>query len=128
MKERILVIEDNDLNRELFKAILETGGYQPLLASDAEKGLEIAKKHHPDLILMDIQLPGMDGLTATRLIKNDTELKGIPVIALTAYAMPRDERKALDAGCMGYISKPVRVRDFLKKIAHFLERHRVVSQ
>lgn len=117
----ILVIEDNDLNRKLFCAMLEMGHYKPLAAEDAETGLEILREVRPDLILMDIQLPGMDGLSATRLIKKDPDLQAIPVVALTAYAMPEDEQTALDAGCSGYISKPVDTRTFLDKLVSFLE-------
>lgn len=119
--KNVLVVEDNDLNRKLFSEILEIGHYKAFTAVDAETGLELAREHHPDLILMDIQLPGMDGLSATRLIKKDPGLKNIPVVALTAYAMPEDEQKALDAGCSGYISKPVDVRTFLDKISSFFD-------
>ncbi len=119
--KRVLVIEDNDLNRKLFCAILKMGHYETLGAVDAETGLKIAEEHRPDLILMDIQLPGMDGLSATRLIKKAPNLQGIPVIALTAYAMPEDEQKALNAGCSGYISKPVDTRNFLDRLTPFLQ-------
>ena len=86
---------------------------------DAEKGIQLAREHHPDLILMDIQLPGMDGLKATGIIKSDPDLKGIPVVALTAFAMQGDEEKALAAGCNGYITKPINTREFRSKIEHF---------
>ncbi len=122
MSAKILVIEDNDLNRKLFNAILESGHYDHISAADAEEGLKLAKEHHPDLILMDIQLPGMDGLTATRHLKEDPVLKNIPVIALTAYAMPEDKEKALSAGCDGYISKPVDVQTLLERVSFYLEK------
>jgi CheY-like chemotaxis protein len=118
--KHVLVIEDNELNRKLVFAILQMGGYEPLAAEDAETGIEKARKQRPDIILMDIHLPGMDGLTATRLLKDDPDLKKIPVVALTACAMSEDEQKALDAGCSGYIEKPINTRAFLDKLASFL--------
>ena len=118
--KNILVIEDNELNRKLFCAMLEMGHYKVFAAENAETGLDMARKQRPDLILMDIQLPGMDGLTAASIIRKDPDLRGIPVVALTAYAMSEDEQKAFQAGCSGYISKPVDTRTFLDKIESFL--------
>jgi len=115
----VLVVEDNELNMKLVKTLLEFQKYHVLAAEDAEKGLQLAHDHHPDLILMDIQLPGMDGLSATRLIKKDPDLKAIPVVALTSFAMHGDEEKALNAGCNGYIAKPINTREFCKKIAQY---------
>ena len=119
-KRCALVIEDNDLNRKLFCSLLELGEYEALGAVDAETGIVLAREHHPRLILMDIQLPGMDGLSATRLIKTDPDLKDIMVVALTAYAMPGDEERALGAGCSGYLTKPIDTRTFLEAISRFM--------
>jgi CheY-like chemotaxis protein len=116
----VLVIEDNELNMKLVKSLLQLGSYQVLEAQDAERGIKLAGDHLPDLILMDIQLPGMDGLAATRLLKKNEALKNIPIIALTSYAMQGDEQKAMDAGCAGYLTKPIHTRDFLERIDQFL--------
>jgi CheY-like chemotaxis protein len=117
----VLVIEDNALNMKLVKSLLQIGKYGVLEAGDAETGIHLARSSHPDLILMDIQLPGMDGLNATRLIKEDNALKHIPVVALTSYAMQGDEEKAQDAGCVGYITKPIETRTFLDTVTNFLK-------
>ena len=116
----ILVIEDNELNMKLVRSLLEIADYTILEAIDAETGILLVRKHRPDLILMDIQLPGMDGLSATRIIKNDPELQTIPIIALTSYAMQGDEERAKEAGCDGYMSKPINIRNFLETIAQYL--------
>ena len=115
----ILIIEDNQLNLKLVKTLLQIAKHQVLEAGDAENGLEIAKEQVPDLILMDIQLPGMSGLEATRIIKQDPELMGIPVVALTSFAMQGDEEKAMEAGCEGYITKPIDTREFTKTLAQY---------
>lgn len=120
-EETILVIEDNALNMKLVRSLLNLGEFNVLEAQDAEKGIHLARKHRPDLILMDIQLPGMDGLSATRNIKGDSELRDIPVVALTSYAMQGDEKKAKEAGCTGYISKPIDTRNFIQSISQFLK-------
>ena len=117
----ILVIEDNALNMKLIKSLLQLGDYDVAEASDAESGIELAKKHKPDLILMDIQLPGMDGLHATQIISKNPELKEIPVVAITSYAMHGDEQKARSAGCIGYITKPINTRNFLEALEGYLE-------
>jgi len=116
----ILVVEDNHLNMKLVVALLEMNNYIVLEALDAETGIQLVREHKPDLILMDIQLPGMDGLSATRIIKRDESLHGIPVVALTSYAMQGDEEKARSAGCTGYISKPINTRDFLGTVSQIL--------
>ncbi|MFC1821809.1 response regulator [Thermodesulfobacteriota bacterium] len=116
----ILVIEDNVLNLKLVVALLGKEKHRVLSAEDAEEGIRMARKHKPDLILMDIQLPGMDGLSATRLIKEDEDLSGIPVVALTSYAMQGDEKKAHEAGCVGYIPKPIDTRQFLQTLSQYL--------
>jgi CheY-like chemotaxis protein len=120
MKATILVIEDNELNMILVRELLTLEGYLVLEARDAEKGLQIAREKKPAIILMDIQLPGMDGLKATRLIREDPVLKEIPVVALTAYAMEKDHRDALEAGCSGFIAKPIDTRHFVGNISQFI--------
>ena len=95
----ILVIEDNKLNMKLVNGLVKIGKYRMLEAIDAESGIELIREQRPDLVLMDIQLPGMDGLSATKIIKEDPDLKDIPIVALTSYAMQGDEEKALAAGC-----------------------------
>lgn len=116
----ILIIEDNAVNMKLARLVLEHGDYTVLEAADAEKGIEIAREHQPDLVLMDIQLPGMDGLDATRAMKADPELKGITVVALTSFAMDGDAEKALEAGCAGYLTKPINTRTFLGDVARYI--------
>ena len=112
----ILVIEDNAANMTLAVFLLESVGHTVLSAKNAEAGLAYARAEHPDLILMDIQLPGMDGLEATGLLKRDATTREIPVIALTALAMKGDETRILAAGCDGYIAKPMRYKEFLATV------------
>lgn len=119
--QTILIIEDNELNMKLVRSMLQLGHYKVLEAGDAESGIQLAREHLPDLILMDIQLPGMDGLQATRIIRKDTILTDIPVVALTSYAMEGDEQKATSAGCTGYIAKPIDTRNFLDILAGYLK-------
>jgi len=114
---KILIIEDNATNMKLATILLESAGYTVLSATDAEAGLTSARSEQPDLILMDIHLPGMDGLEATMLLKRDNATRAIPVIALTALAMKGDEERIRAAGCIGYIAKPMRYREFLATIA-----------
>jgi two-component system, cell cycle response regulator DivK len=113
---KILIIEDNPNNMKLAQLILETSGHEVLQAVNAADGISIARNHAPEMILMDIQLPGMDGLTATRLLKQDTHTSHIKIIALTAFAMKGDEEKMRQAGCDGYIAKPIRYKEFLQTI------------
>jgi CheY-like chemotaxis protein len=115
----VLVIEDDERNMKLVRSLLLLEKYDVLEAQDAERGIHLAREHHPDLILMDIQLPGMDGLTATHSIKADDCLKDIPIVALTSYAMKGDEEKAAVAGCAGYITKPIDTRSFMQTIQRF---------
>jgi two-component system cell cycle response regulator DivK len=116
----ILIVEDNTANMTLAHYLLESVGHRVLSATDAEAGLALARAEHPDLILMDIQLPGMDGLAATSELKADASTRDIPVIALTALAMKGDEERILAAGCDGYIAKPMRYKEFLATVAEHL--------
>jgi two-component system, cell cycle response regulator DivK len=117
----ILVVEDNAANMTLAVYLLESVGHTVLSATDAEAGLALARAQHPDLILMDIQLPGMDGLEATTLLKADPATRAIPVIALTALAMKGDEERIRAAGCDGYIGKPMRYKEFLAAVSEHLQ-------
>ncbi len=116
----ILVVEDNPANMTLAVFLLQSAGHSVLSATNAEAGLTLARAEQPDLILMDIQLPGMDGLQATGLLKADVNTCAIPVIALTALAMKGDEQRIRAAGCDGYIAKPMRYKEFLHAIATHL--------
>ena len=113
----VLVVEDNPANMKLATFLLQSAGHTVLSATDAEVGLTLARGEQPNLILMDIQLPGMDGLEATALLKRDAATHAIPVIALTALAMKGDEERIRAAGCDGYIAKPLAYRDFLAVIS-----------
>ena len=113
----VLIIEDNPANTTLAVFLLQAAEHTVLSASDAEGGLRLARDEQPDLILMDIQLPGMDGLEATRHLKQDASTRAIPVIALTALAMKGDEERIRAAGCDGYIAKPMRYQAFLATVA-----------
>ncbi|MFZ5758488.1 MAG: response regulator [Thermodesulfobacteriota bacterium] len=119
--KKILVIEDNELNLKLVRTLLELGGFTVLEAANAETGIMLARTEQPDLILMDIQLPGLDGLNATRSLKIDPRTGHIPVVAVTSFAMESDEDRARDAGCVGYISKPINTRSFVAEVNHFLD-------
>jgi two-component system cell cycle response regulator DivK len=121
----ILIVEDNPANMKLSTFVLESAGHQVLSATDAETWLALARAARPDLILMDIQLPGMDGLEATALLKRDEATRAIPVIALTALAMKGDEERIRAAGCDGYIAKPMRYREFLAAVGARLEARHV---
>jgi two-component system, cell cycle response regulator DivK len=112
----ILIVEDNATNMKLSSFLLESAGYSVLTATNAESGVTIAREQHPDLVLMDIQLPGMDGLQATALLKADALTRDIPVLALTALAMKGDEERIRAAGCDGYIAKPLDYKAFLAEV------------
>lgn len=112
----ILIVEDNLSNMRLVALLLEKAGHRVLQALTAAAGVDLARRAGPDLILMDVQLPGMDGLAATRLLKSDPATRGIKVIALTAFAMKGDEERMLSAGCDGYIAKPIQYKDFLVQV------------
>ena len=118
---KVLIVEDNPANLTLATFLLQSAGYMVVSATNAEAGVALAKTEQPDLILMDIQLPGMDGLEATALLKNDESTQAIPVIALTALAMKGDEERIMAAGCDGYIAKPLDYKEFLAKVARRLD-------
>jgi len=122
-QKTILVIEDNEMNMKLMRAVMRVGNYRMLEAMDAETGLRLVKESRPDMILMDIQLPGMDGLNATQIIKADPDLKAIPIFALTGFAMESDKEKAMDVGFAGYIVKPFNVKVLLDIISEYFQNH-----
>ena len=124
----ILIVEDTPVSLRLTRILLANEGYTVLTAASAEEALELLRSHHPRLILADIQLPGMDGLEMTRLIKQDERSRDIAVVALTAFAMKGDEEKAMDAGCDGYITKPIDTRTLGDRIRQMLSTHRAELQ
>ena len=117
---KILLVEDNELNRDMLSRRLKRKGFEVVEALDGEEGIAKARSESPDLILMDMSLPVLDGWEATRRLKADEDLKSIPVVALTAHAMAEDRQKALDAGCDDYDTKPVELKRLLRKIQAFL--------
>ena len=119
--KRILLVEDNPANQMVFRDLLEHMGHEVWLVDRAEEGTELARARRPDLILMDIQLPGMDGLTATQILREDELTRDIPIVALTSHAMTGDREKALVAGCNAYITKPIRVESFRREISAILD-------
>jgi CheY-like chemotaxis protein len=120
MKGRILVIEDNEQNLYLVRYILEDGGYEVFAAWDGREGIEQAASLLPDLILLDIQLPIMDGYAVARALRENQDLAGTPIVAVTSYAMPGDREKAMEAGCTGYIEKPIDPDTFEGQVARYL--------
>lgn len=120
MSKTVLIVEDNELNMKLFRDLLEAHGYNTLQTRNGIEALTLAKEHHPDLILMDIQLPEVSGLDVTKWLKEDENLRDIPVIAVTAFAMKGDEERIREGGCEAYISKPITVSMFLDTIRQFL--------
>jgi len=120
MKGRVLIIEDNEQNMYLIKYILEDGGYDVRWASDGKEGIELAAVTRPDLILLDIQLPTMDGYAVARNLRRNPDLADIPIIAVTSYAMPGDREKAMEAGCSGYIEKPIDPDTFEEQVEKHL--------
>ena len=117
--KRVLIVEDNELNMKLFNDLLEAHGYYTLQTKDGV-ALRMARTHRPDLILMDIQLPEVSGLEVTKWLKEDDELRSIPIIAVTAFAMKGDEQKIRDGGCEAYIAKPISVASFMSTVERFL--------
>lgn len=122
MPHKVLIVEDNELNMKLFHDLLEAHGVDTVETRDGHQVLDLAREHKPDLILMDIQLPEVSGLEVTGWLKADEELKAIPVVAVTAFAMKGDEQKIRDGGCEDYISKPISVTRFLEVIDTYLEK------
>ena len=121
MAKTVLIVEDNDLNMKLFNDLLQAHGYDTLQTMAGRDAVQIARENTPDLILMDIQLPEISGLEVTKMLKADEDLKHIPVIAVTAFAMKGDEEKIREGGCDGYLAKPISVPVFLETIAKFLD-------
>jgi two-component system cell cycle response regulator DivK len=120
MSKRILIVEDQEDNRAILRDLLSRAGYALIEAADGEEGVKLAQREQPDLILMDIQLPVIDGYEATRRIKGVPELKSIPIIAVTSYALSGDEARARAAGCDGYVTKPFSPRELLAKVRTYL--------
>lgn len=122
MDKKILVVEDQEDNRRILRDLLSSRGYEIIEVTDGLAGVTAAQTHHPDLILMDIQLPGIDGYEATRRIKANNELKDIPIIAVTSYALSGDDQKAFSAGCDDYVAKPYSPRQLLAKVEQILSK------
>ena len=120
MAKTVLIVEDNELNMKLFHDLLEAHGYATLQTKDGIEAMKIARQKRPDLILMDIQLPEVSGLEVTKWLKEDPELRAIPVVAVTAFAMKGDEDKIRQGGCEAYIAKPISVAKFLETVQRFL--------
>jgi len=120
MAKTVLIVEDNELNMKLFRDLLEAHGYQTSGTSSGHEALNIVRKTRPDLILMDIQLPQVSGLEVTRWIKDDPELRSIPVVAVTAFAMKGDEERIREGGCEAYLSKPISVGKFIETVRRFI--------
>jgi two-component system cell cycle response regulator DivK len=120
MAKTVLIVEDNELNMKLFHDLLEAHGYSTVGTRNGIEALDLARKHRPDLILMDIQLPEVSGLEVTKWLKDDLDLKKIPVVAVTAFAMKGDEERIRQGGCEAYLSKPISVGKFIETIRHFL--------
>lgn len=118
--KKVMIVEDNELNMKLFHDLLEAHGVETIQARDGKNVMSLAREHKPDLILMDIQLPEVSGLDITKWLKDDDELKSIPVIAVTAFAMKGDEQKIREGGCEDYISKPISVIKFIETVQKYL--------
>ncbi|MFN7114836.1 MAG: response regulator [Alphaproteobacteria bacterium] len=122
MKKKVLIVEDNELNMKLFEDLLGAHGYDTIKTRDGGQVLDIAREQKPDLIIMDIQLPEVSGLEVTQWLKSDHELRAIPVIAVTAFAMKGDEDKIRQGGCEDYVSKPISITDFIQVVQKHLEK------
>ena len=116
----VLLVEDNEVNRYLVRFVLEKGGFRVITAGNGREAIELARLHQPDMILMDIQMPVMDGYEATVQLKADAQLRAIPVVALTAFAMPHEREQAMAAGCAGHIEKPIDTRTFNAQVSAFI--------
>ena len=123
MPKRILIVEDNELNMKLFSDLLDAHGYETAQTREGLKAISMAREFRPDLILMDIQLPEVSGLEVTKWLKDDEELRAIPVVAVTAFAMKGDEKRIREGGCEAYISKPITVSNFLATVRQFAGRN-----
>jgi two-component system, cell cycle response regulator DivK len=119
-RKKVLIVEDNELNMKLFNDLLQANDYDTLQTKDGLEVLALARQHRPNLILMDIQLPEVSGLEVTRWIKQDADLRAIPIVAVTAFAMKGDEEKIREGGCEGYIAKPISVVNFLQTVERFV--------
>ena len=120
MSKKVLIVEDNELNMKLFHDLLDSQGYETLQTREGLQALALARQHRPDLILMDIQLPEISGLEVTKWLKEDDELRAIPVIAVTAFAMKGDEERIRQGGCEAYISKPISVSKFIETVKVYI--------
>jgi len=121
MGKKVVVVEDNKLNQKLFYDLLEAQGYEPILTDNGYEALNLVRKHLPDLILMDIQLPEVSGLDVISWIKADETICDIPIIAVTAFAMKGDQERILERGCQAYMAKPISVSNFLTTVRSFIE-------
>lgn len=121
MNKTVMIVEDNELNMKLFRDLLDANGYETVETRNGLEALDLAREHRPDLILMDIQLPEISGLEVTKRLKEDEDLRSIPVIAVTAFAMKGDEEKIREGGCEAYIAKPISVAKFLETVRQFLD-------
>jgi len=127
-KPRALIVEDNVDNYELVRFLLERAGYEVFSAANGRDGIEMARRERPDLILMDLAMPEMDGWDATKALKTDPATRHIPILALTARTLPADRKRALDAGCDGYISKPIKVATFGRLVENLIRQAKVNVQ
>jgi CheY-like chemotaxis protein len=127
-KPRVLIVEDNVDNYQLVRFLLERAGYDILSAANGREGVEMARRARPDLILMDLAMPEMDGWDATKVLKSDAATRSIPILALTARTLPADRKRAMDAGCDGYISKPIKVATFDKLVMSLVRQAKVNVQ
>jgi len=125
MPKKVLIVEDNELNMKLFTDLLDAHGYDVVQTREGLKAIALARKHKPDLILMDIQLPEVSGLEVTKWIKDDKALADIPIVAVTAFAMKGDEKRIRDGGCEAYIAKPITVANFLTTVRKFADKAKV---
>ncbi|MBL4588881.1 MAG: response regulator [Alphaproteobacteria bacterium] len=128
MNKKVLIVEDNELNMKLFRDLLEAHGIDSVQTSNGFEVLDLARAENPDLILMDIQLPEVSGLEITKWLKDDPELKAIPIIAVTAFAMKGDEQKIRDGGCEDYLSKPISVVSFIETVNKYLDPQSTESE
>ena len=122
MKEKVLIVEDNPQNMKLFEMLLRAKGYTPLKATDGGEALDIATRECPDLIIMDVRLPGMNGLEVTKKLRENSAFSRTPIIATTAYAMKGDKERAIEAGCNAYLSKPFNIHELTERIAEMLRQ------